>query len=222
MMKLWEVFRFEVGHQLRRRSVWLYVGALLALVFHMVREMTTGENGDILINAPAALFEYISLAGLFGLVVTAALAGDAATRDVRARIEPLLYTAPVGKWALLGGRFLGVLVLNALLLVVATGVVALAVHTSDAAPERLGPFRAAAYLGPLVIVALPNVFIGSVAPLRGGALEPPGRRELRRRCRPLRRRAAPPVDHGRGARAVRAGGAPGPAGLHRGALHGRS
>ncbi len=162
MMKLWEVFRFEVRHQLRRRSMWLYVAALLALVFHMVREMTTGENGDILINAPAALFEYISLAGLFGLVVTAALAGDAATRDVQARMESLLYTAPVGKWALLGGRFLGVLVLNALLLAVATGVVALAVHTSDAAPERLGPFRAAAYVGPYVIAAFPNVFIGSV------------------------------------------------------------
>ena len=162
MTKLWEVFRFEVGHQLRRRSVWLYVGAYLALFAYMVREMTTAEDGTVLVNAPVQLFEYVSLASLFGLVVTAALAGDAATRDVRARMEALLYTAPVGKWALLGGRFLGVLALNALLLVVAVGVVALAVHTSAAAPGRLGPFRAAAYARPSLIIALPNAVIGTV------------------------------------------------------------
>ncbi len=161
-MKLREVFRFEVGHQLRRRSVWLHVAAFLSLVFYMVREMTTAENGAVFINAPSELFVYIAMASLFGLVVTAALAGDAATRDVRARIEPLLYTAPVGKWALLGGRFLGVLVPNALLIAVVTGVVALSVYTSEAAPEGLGPFRTVAYVGPLLTLALPNVFIGSV------------------------------------------------------------
>lgn len=162
MTKLWEVFRFEVGHQLRRRSVWLHVVAFLSLVFYMVWETTTAESGDVLVNAPSQLFEYISIAGLWGLLVTAALASDAATRDVRTRMEPLLYTAPVGKAALLGGRFLGILALNALLLVVAVGVVALAVYTSDAASGRLAPFRAAAYVRPLLIFTLPNAFVGGV------------------------------------------------------------
>ena len=160
-MKLWHVFRFEVGHQLRRRSVWLYVGAFLALVYTMVRGIAGAVSGNVLINAPAQLFEYVSVAGWFGVIVTAVLAGDAATRDVQARMEPLVYTTPIGKWPLLGGRFLGVFALNALVLALATGVVALAVYTADVAPETLGPFRAAAYGSPFLISSVPNAFIGS-------------------------------------------------------------
>ena len=56
---------------------------------------------------------------------------------------------------------LGVLALNVGLMVAATGVVALAVYTSGAAPEMLGPFRAASYARPFLIVALPNAVIGA-------------------------------------------------------------
>ncbi len=50
------------------------------------------------------------------VLVTAALAGDAATRDVQVRMEPLVYTTPVGKGAYLGGRLLAAFALNALVL----------------------------------------------------------------------------------------------------------
>ena len=161
-MKLLEILRFEVGHQLRRRSVWLYIGAFLALVVVVVREMATAGDVEVFINAPDQLLEYVCIASLWGLLVAAVLAADAATRDAGARMEGLLYTTPVGKGALLGGRFLGVVALNVVLMVAATGVIALAVYTSGAPPERLGAFRAAAYVRPFAIIALPNAFVGSV------------------------------------------------------------
>ena len=40
------------------------------------------------------------LFGTMGLLIAAALAGDAAARDVQTRMDPLLYTAPVSKLAL--------------------------------------------------------------------------------------------------------------------------
>ena len=161
-MNLWHVFRFEIGHQLRRRSVWLYVGVYLAFVFYVIRQVTLGQGSDVLAGGPAQILECLSIASLFGLAVTAALTGDAAARDVRTGMEPLLYTAPVGKGALLGGRFLAVLALSVGLAVAATVVVALAVYASELPPERLGPFRTAAYVRPLAFVALPNAFIGAV------------------------------------------------------------
>ena len=98
--------------------------------------------------------------GLIAMLILAAVAGDAATRDVRTRLEPLMHAAPVGRAAYLGGRFLGTFMVAAMLLAagpLARFLVPL-VHLELAA-EVVGPFRPEAYLQSYVLLLLPNAFV---------------------------------------------------------------
>ncbi|MET0396982.1 MAG: hypothetical protein ABW277_09190 [Longimicrobiaceae bacterium] len=64
-------------------------------------------------------------AGPFGLLVTAAVFGDAGVRDVEMGMDQLLFTSLLGKAEYLGGRFLAALAVDAVvLLAVPLGLVA--------------------------------------------------------------------------------------------------
>ena len=162
-MTLWQIFRFELGYQSRRVSTWLYFVVLLALTFLAAGEPAqeyarmdgSFSNGPFLI-AVVALF-----GSTMGLLIAAAVAGDAAARDVQTRIDPLIYTTPVGKTTHLAGRFLAAFVLYALLLsAVPLGLLLIASITN---PELnlIGPFRPAAYLGAYLFLLLPNAFVAT-------------------------------------------------------------
>ncbi|HKG23804.1 MAG TPA: hypothetical protein VKC34_18020, partial [Blastocatellia bacterium] len=114
-MKLWETFRFEVAYQSRRVSTWFYFVLLLGLSFFMAREVFVAEarEGSYFLNAPFAVAQVTLVACIMSLLALAALAGGAGARDVETRMHPLLYAAPVGKAAYLGGRFLAAFTLGA-------------------------------------------------------------------------------------------------------------
>ena len=160
-MKLREIFRYEVEYCLRGASTWLYALFLFLVAVWM---FLATADGDGLANAPERLAGAAVLPGMFGMLITAALFGGAAVRDVRAGMDALLYTSPVRKAELLGGRFLGALVLNAVVLVAlplgglaATGLIA------RFELEAIGPIRLAAHLQPYFIFLLPNlVLVGAI------------------------------------------------------------
>jgi ABC-2 type transport system permease protein len=162
-MTFWEIFRFEAVYQLRRASTWIYFIALLVLAFLVTTGMLVEEarRGDINANAPIAVANATVFLGMIGLLVTAALAGDAATRDIRSRMQPLLFTAPLGKAAYLGGRFLGAFVVNALLLTALPAGLLLAARMPNPEADLFGPLRLGAYLQPYLMLALPNAFVAA-------------------------------------------------------------
>ncbi|WP_299822961.1 M1 family aminopeptidase [uncultured Pontibacter sp.] len=161
-MKFWEMFRFELAYQLCRWSTWLYLLAGLGCTFLLVSDfMVSARGGDVNFNAPVMVAAAISFATLFGLLVVAGVAGNAATKDAQARMEALVYTSPISKATYLGGKFLaafaiavfyqGVVILGLMLLVFMPGVEA----------SILGPFRLATYLEAYFFLALPNAFIST-------------------------------------------------------------
>jgi ABC-2 type transport system permease protein len=158
MNAFWELFRFELAHQARNRATWIYAVVFLALAIVAMTTFVGNARGSIF-NTPLAIFGATVVASLLGLLVTAALAGEVATRDAQARIEPILFTAPIAKWAYLGGRMLGAFGLNALLLTAVPVGIIVAALFQRADPDLVGPFRPAAYLGAYVFLALPNAFI---------------------------------------------------------------
>jgi ABC-type transport system involved in multi-copper enzyme maturation permease subunit len=160
-MKLWEIFRLEAGCQLRRASTWLYFAALLGITWRLATEgyADNARTGGYFFNAPFVITVLTLFGSVMGLLVTAALAGDAAARDVQTRMHPLVYTAPVDKSAYLGGRFLAALALNALLLLAVPIALLIAAYVPGPEAELMGPFRPAAYLGAYAILALGNAFI---------------------------------------------------------------
>ena len=156
MSGLGEVFRFEVEYRLRRVSTWIYAG-LLGLVPFLLLHVIDGGSGWM--NSPEGTATATALVGLIGMVVTAALFGDAATRDVQTGMHPLIYSTPIRKTAYLGGRFLGAMLVNAVLLIgVPLGqIVGAAMPYMD--PQMFGPFRLDAYVQSYFLLLLPNLFL---------------------------------------------------------------
>src|SRR5687767_11388005 len=106
MTGLGEVFRFEVEYRLRRLSTWIYAALLMLVPFLLLHAVDGGAGW---MNSPEGVATASAIGGMVGMMVTAALFGDAATRDLQTGMHPLLYSSPIRREAYLGGRFLGAL-----------------------------------------------------------------------------------------------------------------
>jgi hypothetical protein len=156
-VNLREVFRYEIEYRLRSLSTWAY-GAFLFLIMAWGLVATTGDD-PVNLNGPQNVAEASVLwGGMFGLLVSAALFGDAAVRDVAAGMEPFLYTTRLRTVEYLGGRFLAALVTNAVLVVaIPLGFWISAITFFD--PSALVAHRLAAYVQPLVLFLWPNLIL---------------------------------------------------------------
>ena len=96
-MKLWEIFRFELAYQLRRPWPWLFFAVLLVFAFLMTRVRRRSPialHEDFILNSPFVIATTTVFGCLIWLLVAAAVAGEAAARDVATGMHPLTYTAP--------------------------------------------------------------------------------------------------------------------------------
>lgn len=161
-LRLVEVFRFELVYQLRRRSTWLYlaVGAVMAS-FAASGFVDDARSGGFPVDAPIVVAVVTVLAGLFGLLATAPVAGDAAVRDGRTRMAALLDATPLTPRDRSLGRFGAALVLGALFAAAVPAGLALLVRVPGFADGLAGPFRPGAYAGALLLVGLPNAFVAT-------------------------------------------------------------
>jgi len=116
------ILGWEIRYYLRRISTWVYFAIFFAMAFFFMLaaggawseiNFGFGSGGKVLANAPFALASLIPILSLFGVSITAALAGNALYKDYEAHADPLFYTTPVSKGAFLGGRFVGTLFVNA-------------------------------------------------------------------------------------------------------------
>ncbi|MGV3588353.1 MAG: ABC transporter permease/M1 family aminopeptidase [Adhaeribacter sp.] len=158
-MKLWNIFRFEFGYQVRRVATWLYLAVLLALTFLMNLVTTPGDG--VYPNNTFHITAITVIGGLIWLVMAASVAGEAAARDVQTRMHPLTYTAPVTKLNYLGGRFLAAFAINALLLLALPVGVLLSFYLPGSEQGELLPFRPWAYLSVYFFIALPGAFVAT-------------------------------------------------------------
>jgi ABC-2 type transport system permease protein len=162
---LWTVTGFEVRSELRRMSTWVYFGLLFALTFVMMAAMAgTWPDFDIgsrvqLANAPRPVANLIVVISILAVPITSALAGRAVHRDFETRIHPLFFTTPVSKAAYLGGRYLGTVIVNLLVLLAVPLGAMLAAAMPFADPDRIGPFRLDAYALPFAVMVIPNVLV---------------------------------------------------------------
>ena len=65
-----------------------------------------GTGGKVLVNSPYALNSVITYICFFGIIITAAIAGQATYQDIDSNSAVFFYTAPITKFDYLGGRFL--------------------------------------------------------------------------------------------------------------------
>jgi ABC-type transport system involved in multi-copper enzyme maturation permease subunit len=158
-MRFWKIFHFEFAYLVKRNSTWLHLAVLLGFTFLMRYLITPGDgvypNNTFHITAITVIGSFI------WLVIGAAIAGQAAARDVQTRMHSLIYTTPFTKLSYLGGRFLAAFMVNAgLILALPVGVL-LSFHLPGMDGEELLPFRPLAYLSVYFLIALPNAFIAT-------------------------------------------------------------
>ena len=93
-MRLREIFRFEVGHHLRRPSTWLYLALLAVAILLLVAggaDLPVSDRFD----SPVKIATLTLFIGLLATLVTAGLFVEAGHRDLRWRMDPLFCTAPL-------------------------------------------------------------------------------------------------------------------------------
>jgi hypothetical protein len=166
------ILSFEFRQRLGRLSTYVYflvfagLGGLFAAVAGgAISEASVdfGTGGKVLVNSPFALNNIISFVTFIGIIVTAAIAGQATYQDVHNNSTSFFYTAPITKFDYLAGRYLGALAIQ-LVIFAGVGLGAwIATHLPTIDPTRVGRQNIAAYFQPYFILVIPNlIFITAI------------------------------------------------------------
>jgi hypothetical protein len=155
---------FEVRLRLSRISTWMYftilllTGYLFAIIAGGGISGSAANFGDkVHVNSPFALTGLITELSLFGLIITAALAGQATYQDVDNNCDSFFFTAPIRKIDYLAGRFLGSLLIQ-LVIFSAIGIgIWFGVQMPFLDSARIGPERFLGYVLPYLILVFPNL-----------------------------------------------------------------
>jgi len=165
-----KILAFEFFWRLRRISTYVYFLVFFGLGFLFVlmsggglsnASVDFGTGGKVLVTSPFALLLIIMYVSFFGLIVTAAIAGQATYQDIDNKSTAFFYTAPITKFDYLGGRFLGALAVQ-LVIFASVGLGAWAgTHMPSLDAARVGPQTFLAYLQPYLTLVLPNLILTS-------------------------------------------------------------
>jgi ABC-2 type transport system permease protein len=166
------ILGFEFSRRLRRISTYVYFLVFFGLGFLFVlisggaipdAAVDWGTGGKVLVTSPFALNLIIMFVSFFGVVIVAALAGQATYQDVDNNCTAFFYTAPITKFDYLAGRFLGALAVQ-ILIFTSVGLGAwVGSRMPWLDPARVGPQNAYAYLQPYFTMVIPNlIFVSAI------------------------------------------------------------
>jgi ABC-2 type transport system permease protein len=151
-----EVFRFEVQYRVRQPSTWVYALVLFGIPFLLMHAINGSSR---YLNAPVMVMQASAILGSIGMLVTAGIFGDAASRDMSMRMHALFYTSPVREAQYLGGRLFGGLLVNGILVMgVPLGLLLASVMPYMSA-GKFGPVQLDAYVQAYLLILLPSVII---------------------------------------------------------------
>jgi ABC-2 type transport system permease protein len=162
---------FELVKRSRMLSSYVYFAVLLACgLLSMLAaggafaSVTVGLGSDkVHANAPEILDGFLSMLSHFGLLITAAVFGQAVHQDIETGVAPMLFTTGIRKTSYLAGRFLGAFIFSSLLFSAIGLGLLLGTLLPSLDPELFGPNRLSYYLWPYAITVLPNLlFTGAV------------------------------------------------------------
>ncbi len=169
-----EIFLFELKYRFTRVSTYIYFVMFFAFAFFAtisVGGAFRGANvviggageGKVLANAPYAVGLLMSMLVYFGMLVIAAIMGNAGYRDFQRDTHSFFFSYPIRKFDYFFGRFLGAfVVLFAIFLSVGIGAIVGSLMPF-VMPEKFAPFRLIVYIQPYLIHILPNLFFSGAA-----------------------------------------------------------
>jgi ABC-2 type transport system permease protein len=164
-----EIFLFELKYRFTRVSTYIYFFMFFAFAFFATisvggafrgANMVIGGAGEgkVLANAPFGVGVLISMLVYMGMLVIAAVMGNAGYRDFQRDTHSFFFSYPITKADYFFGRFLGAfVVVVAVFLSVGIGAIVGSLMPF-VMPEKFAPFRLIVYIQPYLIHVLPNLF----------------------------------------------------------------
>jgi ABC-type transport system involved in multi-copper enzyme maturation permease subunit len=160
---------FEFRTRMKRVSTYIYF-AILATLAALWMAAAGGafssasiNFGDkVFVNAPYALAQTITVLGLLGTVVMAAVMGRAVQQDFEHQTFHFFFTSPIGKHQYFIGRFLGAAATLVFIFLGITLGILVGAHWPGIDATRVGPWSLAAFVQPYLLMVLPNIlFLGA-------------------------------------------------------------
>ncbi|MBV8203100.1 MAG: hypothetical protein JOZ15_20995 [Acidobacteria bacterium] len=180
LRRCWLIASADLAEAARRPLFWLWAAVMAGNAWLMSRGNWIYRSVDTSLGSPRAWanseFQIAFVLGLLGFLLVAffvaVAAGMPLIRDRERRVDAILEATPLTSGEYVWGKF--VAALGACLAVMAVFLAAqvLLVHglPDAAAPDIYGPFRALAYLRPMLLLLLPGlVFTAGAAFLIGAA-----------------------------------------------------
>ncbi|HEY6389911.1 MAG TPA: hypothetical protein VIX89_01465 [Bryobacteraceae bacterium] len=156
---------FEIKFRLRAISTYVYFAIWFLMTLFAVSATDFGPigAGKVLLNGPFALAIFCVQLTSFGTVIISALFGTSILRDFQLDTYQLIFTKPLSKFAYLGGRWAGSMVVSLLIFSGLLFGTAAGTLMPWADKDRMGPFNVWFYLQPyLTITAVQIFFLGSL------------------------------------------------------------
>ena len=160
-----EFFRFELRLRLKSLSTYCYffLWALIGFLSVGASDFGPVGAGKLLLNGPFAIAVIYSQLCFFGIIVMAAIFGTSILRDFQRDTVQLIFTKPIGKFAYLGGRWAGSLVITVLIFLgIPLGMI-LGGFAPWADHARIAPVNFHWYFGQYLTIVVPQLFfLGSL------------------------------------------------------------
>ena len=157
--------KFEIKYRFRQISTYVYFLLWFLMMFFTVSARNFGPvgNGKVMLNGPYALATYDVQLTAFGVFIISAIFGTSILRDFREDTYQMIFTKPVSKFAYLGGRWTGSLIVS---IVVFSGLI-FGAMTGSLMPwadkTRLVPINLWYHLQPFLSLTLVQIFsLGSL------------------------------------------------------------
>src|SRR5215469_341409 len=167
MRMFWEMFTFELRLRAKSVSTYVYFLVWFAFSFLCVASESFGPigfaNGKVLLNGPyAASFNATGIC-LFGVIIIAAIFGTSILRDFQRDTYQMLFTKPISKFAYLGGRWAGSLVVTVLTFSGSLFGAYIGTFAPWADHTRIAPNHLWWYLQPFLSITVVQIFfLGSI------------------------------------------------------------
>src|ERR1700744_5939949 len=117
MALFWEFFSLELKLRFKSLSTYVYFALWFFLAFLSIaaQDFLNTGNDKILLNGPFATSMLYLMMSFFGMLVMSAIFGTSILRDFQRDTYQLVFTKPITKFAYLGGRWAGSLIITLLI-----------------------------------------------------------------------------------------------------------
>ena len=165
------MYGYELRNALRGAAFYVYFSILSIVGFLFVAlssgaikggTVDMGGGGKVMLNSDFGIASFLAIITLLGLVIVAAISGQATFQDIQYNATSLLFTKPISKFDYLGGRFAAAF--TQLVLLFTGPVIGLWIGAMIPWwPDRthLASNHLSAYIQPYLILAIPNLLLGS-------------------------------------------------------------